>query len=110
MQLEYGVAMAVAEAGSCSSDWTPWPRNRRCGHQKKSKENGVSDSNITTEKDMLKALDYYFHLVTTTGKAGVYIKKRISPYHYVWYHWRWFISSFICDTVAQEQLEGCAGK
>ena len=79
-------------------------------YQKKSKENGVSDSNITTEKDMLKALDYYFHLVTTTGKAGVYIKKRISPYHYVWYHWRWFISSFICDTVAQEQLEGCAGK
>ena len=50
-------------------------------YQKKSKENGVSDSNITTEKDMLKALDYYFHLVTTTGKAGVYIKKRISPYH-----------------------------
>lgn len=56
-----------------------------------------------------KMIDFYLHLITVTGRAGVYIKKRDgnSP---LWFHWRWFISSVICDTVAQEQLEGCSGK
>lgn len=36
--------------------------------------------------------------------------KRISSEKSMWYQWRWFISSVVCNTVAQEVIEGCVGK
>lgn len=56
-----------------------------------------------------KMIDFYLHFVAVTGRTGVYIKKK-SGKNPLWYHWRWFISSVVCDTVAQEELEGCSGK
>lgn len=60
--------------------------------------------------DGFSMIDYYLRVVMVTGRVGVYIKKRVSSEKSVWYHWRWFISSVVCDTVAQEELEGCVGK
>lgn len=42
-------------------------------------------------------IDYYLRLVTFTGLASAYIKKSVQLDDVIWYYWRWFISSVICD-------------
>lgn len=53
-----------------------------------------------------KKLNY--RSVTQTSKTKSYNEAIFL--HIVWHHWRWFISSIVCDTVAEEELEGCSGK
>ena len=56
---------------------------------------------MLVSKDNLDYLRDYLHRVKVLGINGVWVNKDGQ-----WYHWRWFVVSVGCDTVAQEQLIG----
>ena len=56
-------------------------------------------------KDDFSAVKDYLHRVMVLGLNGVWIKTKEGNEE-KWYHWKWFIGSIPCDTVAQEQLIG----
>lgn len=58
----------------------------------------------------IEAVKNYLLRVTVLGMHGFWTKVRISQKKSVWYHWRWFIGSIVCDTVAQEELIGFLNK
>lgn len=64
---------------------------------------------FTKTDDSLNQLKDYLIRFTVLGVHGFYTQVKIHNKK-VWYHWKWFIGSVICDTVAQEELIGCLNK